>query len=119
MNGNIHKGDIYYADLGETIGSEQSGCRPVLIIQNDIGNQFSPTVIVSPLTKRYKKMTQPTHIAVGKKFGLAEDSIVLLEQIRTIDRQRLRRYIGTVDHKTMKVIDKAISLSLGLQEAQS
>jgi mRNA interferase MazF len=112
----IYKGDLFYADLGETVGSEQSGCRPVLIIQNNVGNRYSPTVIVSPLTKQYKKMMQPTHVALGHRFGLTEDSVALLEQIRTIDRLRLRRYIGTVDSETMNQIDRAITISFGLKE---
>ena len=116
MNNSICKGDLYYADLGETVGSEQSGCRPVLIIQNNVGNRYSPTVIVSPLTKQYKKMMQPTHVALGRRFGLTEDSVALHEQIRTIDRLRLRRYIGTVDSETMDQIDRAITISFGLKE---
>ena len=115
MSNNIIKGDLYYADLGETVVSEQSGCRPVLIIQNNVGNRYSPTVIVSPLTKQYKKMMQPTHVALGCRFGLTEDSVALLEQIRTIDRLRLRRYIGTVDSETMDQIDRAITISFGLK----
>ena len=87
----------------------------MLIIQNNVGNRYSPTVIVSPLTKQNKKMMQPTHVALGCKFGLTEDSVALLEQIRTIDRLRLRRYIGTIDSETMNQIDRAITISFGLK----
>ena len=116
MMNQIHRGDIYFADLGQTEGSEQRGYRPVIVIQNDIGNQFSPTVIVAPLTGRYKKMTMPTHVLLGKSYGLTEDSIALLEQIRTIDRNRLRRFIGHVDSTGLKEIDKAAAISLGISE---
>ena len=117
MHNNIYRGDLFYASLGDTVGSEQSGFRPVLITQNNAGNHTSPTTIVSAITKQYKKMAIPTHVALGRKFGLTDDSIALLEQIRTIDRSRLGRYIGTVDTETMQRIDKAIQISLGLWEA--
>ncbi len=111
----IHKGDIYFADLGETVGSEQNGIRPVLVIQNDVGNKYSPTVIVTPLTSRSKKPAQPTHVVIGKRFGLAEYSFALLEQIRTIDRMRLLSYIGHADELVMSCVDTALRVSLDLK----
>lgn len=114
MNTLIEKGDIYFADLGETVGSEQSGMRPVLIVQNNVGNKHSPTLIVSPLTTKNKKMFLPTHVLLGNRFGLKEESIVLLEQIRTIDRIRLGIYIGQIDQPTMLKVDAAIAVSFGL-----
>jgi mRNA interferase MazF len=114
MNTLIEKGDIYFADLGETVGSEQSGMRPVLIVQNNVGNKHSPTLIVSPLTTKNKKMFLPTHVSLGNRFGLKEESIVLLEQIRTIDRIRLGIYIGKIDQPTMLQVDAAIAVSFGL-----
>ena len=110
----IHKGDIVYADLGGTIGSEQSGFRPVIVIQNDVGNKFSPTIIVAPLTSKMKKQALPTHVDIGERFGLAEHSIALLEQVRTIDRKRLSDYVGTVDSKTIKQVDAALHVSFDL-----
>ena len=104
----IHKGDIVFADLGETIGSEQSGIRPVIVIQNDVGNKFSPTVIVAPLTSKIKKQT------IGERFGLTDYSIALLEQVRTIDRKRILDYVGTIDSKTMKQVNTALRVSLDL-----
>lgn len=114
MNTLIEKGDIYFADLGETVGSEQNGMRPVLIVQNNVGNKHSPTLIVSPLTTKNKKMFLPTHVLLGNRFGLKEESIVLLEQIRTIDRIRLGIYIGQIDQPTMLKVDAAIAVSFGL-----
>ena len=117
MGRRIKRGDIFYADLASGIGSEQSGCRPVLIIQNDIGNKHSPTVIAAAITSRTKGKTElPTHYFVGKQQGLGRDSLVLLEQVRTIDKARLRGYIGTLDSQTMSEIDKALVISVGLQE---
>lgn len=116
MNKTIHKGDLYFADLGETIGSEQSGMRPVVVLQNDIGNKYSPTIIVSPLTTKNKKMFLPTHVDFGRRFGLKEESIALLEQIRTIDRSRLIRYIGKADRETMQQVDAAITVSFDLSD---
>lgn len=110
----IHKGDIVFADLGETIGSEQSGIRPVIVIQNDVGNKFSPTVIVAPLTSKIKKQTMPTHVEIGERFGLTDYSIALLEQVRTIDRKRILDYVGTIDSKTMKQVNTALRVSLDL-----
>lgn len=118
MNSNkymkVQKGDLFYADLGKTIGSEQSGIRPVIVIQNNVGNKYSPTIIVTPLTSKIKKQTLPTHVEIGERFGLAEYSIALLEQVRTIDRKRLSDYIGTLDSNTMRQVDAALRASLDL-----
>ena len=111
----IMKVDIFYADLGETRGSEQNGIRPVLVIQNNIGNKYSPTVIVTPLTSKVKKKGQPTHVVLNCECGLSEKSMALLEQIRTLDRFRLRHYIGSIDEQTMRRIDAAIAASFGLR----
>ena len=93
---NIKRGDIYYADLSPVVGSEQGGLRPVLIIQNDVGNKYSPTVIAAAITSRMEKSKLPTHIDLyAEKVGLAKDSVVLLEQVRTIDKQRLKEKMGT------------------------
>ena len=108
----VKRGQIYYADLSPVIGSEQGGIRPVLIIQNDIGNTHSPTVIAAAITSRFSKASLPTHIEI-RKCGLAKDSIVLLEQIRTLDKRRLKAYMGELDENTMSQIDKAIMISLG------
>ena len=110
----IQKGDIFYADLGETVGSEQNGIRPVLIIQNDVGNKYSPTVIITPLTSKAKKLAQPTHVFIGKRFGLTENSYALLEKIRTIDRTRLLEYVGHADIPVMDRVDAALRVSLNL-----
>lgn len=113
----IRKGDIYYADLTPVVGSEQGGVRPVLIIQNDVGNRFSPTVIAAAITSRQGKRILPTHIRLEDDLqGLHNNSMVLLEQIRTIDRTRLREYIGRLNVSTMHEIDHAIAISLGLNE---
>ena len=112
---NVHRGDIYYADLSPVVGSEQGGIRPVLIVQNDVGNRFSPTVIAAAITSRKDKTDLPTHIrlqAVGS--GLAKDSIVLLEQIRTLDKQRLRERMGRLDEVWMYRGDQALQVSFGL-----
>ncbi|MBQ4129592.1 MAG: type II toxin-antitoxin system PemK/MazF family toxin [Ruminococcus sp.] len=113
---NIKRGDIYYADLSPVIGSEQGGVRPVLIVQNDVGNRFSPTVIAAAITSQQTKAKLPTHIAIGaQSSGLAKDSVVLLEQVRTIDKKRLKEKMGTVDQNSMREINNAISVSFGLQ----
>jgi mRNA interferase MazF len=115
MDRNIMRGDMYYADLSPVIGSEQGGIRPVLIIQNNIGNKYSPTVVVAAITsKAATKAKLPTHISLAIVSGLDKDSLVLLEQIRTIDRRRLIGFIGTLDEDTMKEIDKALAVSFGL-----
>ena len=111
----IQKGDIFYADLGETVGSEQNGIRPVLVIQNDVGNKYSPTVIITPLTSKAKKLSQPTHVVIGRRFGLKEYSYALLEQIRTIDRARLLDYVGHADDPVMCRVDTALRVSLNLE----
>lgn len=109
----IRRGDIFYADLSPVVGCEQGGIRPVLVIQNDIGNRYSPTVIVVAITSKSKKEL-PTHVDLGCMEALQKNSVVLLEQIRTIDRIRLLEYIGSVSRLRMLLIDKALSLSVGL-----
>lgn len=112
---NIKRGDIYYADLSPVIGSEQGGLRPVLIVQNDVGNKYSPTVIAAAITSRVSKAKLPTHIdVVGDDTGLAKDSIILLEQIRTIDKKRLKEKMGHLDEGTMNSVNNAIEVSFGL-----
>lgn len=112
---NIKRGEIYYADLSPVIGSEQGGVRPVLIIQNDIGNKYSPTVIAAAITSQREKTKLPTHISVeASDCGLQKDSIVLLEQVRTIDKQRLKEKMGSLDGTSMGKVDKALSVSFGL-----
>ena len=111
----IKRGDIYYADLSPVVGSEQGGLRPVLIIQNDIGNRYSPTVIAAAITSRMSKTHLPTHIDIfAEKAGLAKDSVVLLEQIRTLDKRRLKEKMGHLDDEAMSVINSAIAVSFGL-----
>lgn len=116
MNDGIKRGDIYYADLSPVVGSEQGGMRPVLIIQNDTGNKHSPTVIAAAITSQINKAKLPTHIELGaKSYGLTRDSVVLLEQIRTIDKHRLKERMGKVDHQLMDRVDSAIAVSFGLR----
>ena len=116
VNYSIKRGDIYYADLSPVVGSEQGGMRPVLIIQNDVGNRHSPTVIAAAITSQTSKAKLPTHIELGgKNFGLARDSVVLLEQVRTIDKQRLKEKMGHLDDESMSEINNAIAVSFGLQ----
>ena len=111
----VRRGDIYYADLSPVVGSEQGGMRPVLIVQNDIGNRYSPTVIAAAITSQTGKAKLPTHISLGgRSCGLTKDSIVLLEQIRTIDKQRLRERMGKLDETMMSRVDSAIAVSFGL-----
>ncbi len=110
----LKRGEIYYADLSPVVGSEQGGIRPVLVVQNDIGNKYSPTVIVAAITSQLDKAKLPTHIEIGKEFGLAKNSVALLEQIRTIDKRRLQEKIGELSLDKMKQIDYAVSISLGL-----
>lgn len=115
----IYKGDIFYADLTPVVGCEQGGVRPVLIIQNDIGNFYSPTVIVAAITSRTEKNPLPTHIHLcGKQHGLRQSSIVLLEQVRTIDRSRLREYIGHLSESKLQQVDEALAISFGLPAVQ-
>ena len=111
----VKRGEIYYADLSPVVGSEQGGVRPVLIVQNDVGNKFSPTVILTPLTSKAKKLAQPTHVVIGKRFGLTEYSYALLEQVRTIDRTRLREYVGHADESVMSRVNAALRVSLNLR----
>jgi Growth inhibitor len=110
----IQRGDIYYADLSPVTGSEQGGLRPVIVIQNDKGNQHSPTVIVAAITSNIKKTKLPTHIVLPEIEGLSKRSIVLLEQIRTIDKSRLSNKIGSIDNEYMQKINEAILISLGI-----
>ncbi|MBE6717730.1 MAG: type II toxin-antitoxin system PemK/MazF family toxin [Ruminococcaceae bacterium] len=111
----VKRGDIYYADLSPVVGSEQGGLRPVLIIQNDIGNKYSPTVIAAAITSKLGKSKMPTHIDVyADKFGLAKDSVILLEQIRTIDKKRLKEKMGHLDTTVMQQVNDALSVSFGL-----
>lgn len=113
----VKRGDIYYADLSPVVGSEQGGVRPVLVVQNDVGNKFSPTVIAAAITSRMNKAKLPTHIELTQvHYGLSKDSVVLLEQIRTLDKRRLREKIGHIDEVTMQRIDAAIHISFGLSE---
>lgn len=112
---NIKRGDIYYADLSPVVGSEQGGVRPVLIVQNDVGNRFSPTVIAAAITSQQSKANLPTHIQLGaNNSGLMKDSVVLLEQIRTIDKRRLKEKMGCLDNNSMNMVDRAITISFGL-----
>ena len=111
----VKRGDIYYADLSPVVGSEQGGLRPVLIIQNDIGNKYSPTVIAAAITSRLGKTRLPTHIDIyADKVGLAKDSVVLLEQIRTLDKRRLKEKMGHLDDGVMAEVNSAIAVSFGL-----
>ncbi len=112
---NIKRGDIYYADLSPVVGSEQGGVRPVLIVQNDVGNKYSPTVIAAAITSQQFKSKLPTHISVNASVcGLSRDSVVLLEQIRTLDKQRLRERMGNLPESDMSRINDALSVSVGL-----
>jgi len=116
MERKIRRGDIYYADLTIGVGSEQLGCRPVLIIQNNAGNKHSKTVVVAVITsKTTSKAKIPTHCHIKKQQGLDRDSLVLLEQVRTIDKSRLKEYIGTLDGESMRNVDKALAVSFGLR----
>ena len=116
MDMTVKRGDIFYADLSPVVGSEQGGTRPVLIVQNDMGNRHSPTVIAAAITSQMNKAKLPTHIELtGRNVGLTKDSVVLLEQIRTIDRSRLKEYIGHLDRRQMGGVDRAMAASLGLE----
>ena len=116
---NVKRGDIYYADLSPVVGSEQGGVRPVLIVQNDTGNRYSPTVIAAAITSQTNKAKLPTHIEISAPdHGLPRNSVVLLEQIRTLDKRRLREHMGHVDGELMERIDAAIAVSFGLQNTQ-
>lgn len=113
----IKRGDMFYADLSPVVGSEQGGTRPVLVVQNDIGNRYSPTVIVAAITSQINKAKLPTHVEISaKEYGLAKDSVILLEQIRTIDKKRLKERIGNLSEELMKKVDNSIGISFGLVE---
>lgn len=113
MTETIKRGDIFFADLSPVIGSEQGGLRPVLVVQNNVGNKYSPTIIVAAITSQINKAKIPTHIELSTSYGLTKDSVALLEQLRTIDKRRLRDKIGTVDNSKMKMVDGALYVSLG------
>ena len=124
--GTVRRGDIFYADLSPVVGSEQGGVRPVLIVQNNVGNRFSPTVIAAAITSQTGKNKLPTHIEVqgqptgdGTHNGLAKNSIILLEQIRTIDKKRLKEKMGHLDDHTMHMVDEAITVSFGLGDSEA
>jgi mRNA interferase MazF len=111
----IHRGEVYYADLSPVIGSEQGGCRPIIILQNDVGNKFSPTTIIAPITSRLTKHPLPTHVALNKgECGLPSDSMILLEQVKTIDKQRLKEKMGVIEGEKMGEVAAALNISLGL-----
>lgn len=111
----IRRGDIFYANLNPVIGSEQGGVRPVLIIQNNIGNKYSPTTIIAAITSKIKKAKLPTHVELSAaEFNLEKDSVILLEQLRTIDKRRLKEKITHLDDEIMSEIDRALMISLGL-----
>ncbi|GIN22161.1 MULTISPECIES: type II toxin-antitoxin system PemK/MazF family toxin [Bacillaceae] len=111
----VKRGDVFFADLSPVVGSEQGGVRPVLVIQNDIGNRFSPTVIVAAITAQIQKAKLPTHVEIdSKRYGFERDSVILLEQIRTIDKQRLTDKITHLDEEMMEKVDDALQISLGL-----
>ena len=110
----IKRGELYYADLSPVVGSEQGGVRPVLVVQNDVGNKYSPTIIAAAVTSKINKAKLPTHIELPLgDFGLQKDSVILLEQIRTLDKRRLKERIGELPEMTMSRVDKAILISLG------
>ncbi|EGO64292.1 type II toxin-antitoxin system PemK/MazF family toxin [Acetonema longum] len=111
----VKRGDIYYANLNPVVGSEQGGHRPVLILQNDVGNKYSPTVIVAAITSQISKAKLPTHVEIsGKEFNLDKDSVLLLEQLRTIDKRRLKEKVTHLSEDTMSKVDEAVRISLGL-----
>lgn len=113
----IKRGELYYADLSPVIGSEQGGVRPVLVVQNDVGNKYSPTVIAAAVTSKLCKARLPTHIELcAAKYGLTKDSVILLEQIRTLDKRRLKERIGALNVDEMRKVDVALKISLGFAE---
>ena len=115
QNKDVRRGEVFYADLSPVVGSEQGGTRPVLILQNNIGNKYSPTVIAAAITSRQDKNTMPTHIDIsGDKCGLPKNSVVLLEQVRTLDKRRLHEKAGMIDDHEQTRVDKALNVSLGL-----
>ncbi|NLC03123.1 MAG: type II toxin-antitoxin system PemK/MazF family toxin [Tissierellia bacterium] len=112
----VRRGDVFYADLSPVIGSEQGGVRPVLVVQNDIGNKYSPTIIIAAITSQINKAKLPTHVEItAPEYGLPKDSVVLLEQIRTIDKKRLREKIGRFNDEMMRSVDDALKISVGLK----
>lgn len=114
-NLNVKRGDVFFADLSPVVGSEQGGTRPVLVIQNDIGNRFSPTVIIAAITAQIQKAKLPTHVEINaKKYGFERDSVILLEQLRTIDKSRLTDKITQLDAPLMEKVEEALQISLGL-----
>ena len=114
----IKRGELYYADLSPVVGSEQGGIRPILIVQNDTGNKYSPTIIAAAVTSKLSKAKLPTHIEIGaNEFGLVKDSVILLEQIRTLDKRRLKERIGALSPPAMKKVNLALLISLGFNEA--
>ncbi len=116
-NWNYRRGDIYLVDLGTNIGSEQGGCRPVVVLQNNVGNHFGPTLIVAPISSRYwKKLKQPTHSLIEGIQNLSSPSVVLAEQLLTIDKVRVMKYLGKVPEEQMQGIDQAVKVSLGLEQ---
>ena len=111
----IKKGDLYFADLSPVVGSEQGGIRPVLVVQNDVGNKYSPTIIVAAVTSRRNKADLPTHVEIAADGnGLSKNSVILLEQLRTIDKTRLKERIGTIDRNRLPEVNEALSVSLGI-----
>lgn len=111
----VERGELYYADLSPVVGSEQGGLRPVLIIQNDVGNKYSPTVIIAAITSQIQKAKLPTHIELSHlKYPLSKDSVVLLEQIRTLDKLRLKERIGQLDYLAMQKVNVGLMISLGI-----
>lgn len=119
MDNSVRRGDIFYADLSPVVGSEQGGVRPVLIVQNDTGNRHSPTVIAAAITSQTGKARLPTHIELAaRSAGLPKESVVLLEQIRTLDKRRLREYMGRLDESAMEKVDSAIAVSFGLHASK-
>lgn len=117
MTNTIKRGEIYYADLSPAVGSEQDGVRPVLILQNDTGNKFSSTTIIAPITSVSKKRAQPTHVFIDCDF-LESESVILLEQLRTIDKKRLSDRLGQLSQKDMYQVESAMSVSLGMEQSQ-
>lgn len=111
----VKRGDVFYADLSPVVGSEQGGVRPVLVIQNDMGNRYSPTIIIAAITSQTNKTRIPTHVKVDPRIGLPKNSVVLLEQVRTIDKKRLRDKVGTFDEAAMVLIDESLKISVGLK----
>ncbi|MEE1224836.1 MAG: type II toxin-antitoxin system PemK/MazF family toxin [Clostridia bacterium] len=112
----VKRGDLFYADLSPVVGSEQGGIRPVLVVQNDVGNKYSPTVIAAAVTSQINKAKMPTHIEISAEtYGLVKDSVILMEQIRTIDKKRLKEKIGHADEELMQRVNKALSVSFALE----